>query len=140
MRRLAVALVLVSSACASRSTLHAERADAVDAAEPVDVAPDTWAREVSGATCSERPAMCPVDDWGPARAVQELFAECTAATGVACGDLRLVFDGEGCLAAIDEIATYSPAFVDCVARAASATRWKCASGGAAYHMFQSCDL
>ncbi len=132
------------SACASRSTLHAHRAevgDDVDAS--VDTGPETWAHEVGPApvACADRPATCPVDDWGPLRAVQAVYEECSAATGSACGDLRLVFDTEGCLSAIDEITTYSPTFVDCVERAASAKRWTCANGGGrAYHMFQSCSM
>lgn len=140
MRWLAAVLILGASSCASRSSLHAHRADAGDTAAPADVGPETWERAVSGAPCGDRPAICPVDDWGPTRAVEAVFAECTAALGASCGDLRLVFNADGCLARIDEITAYSPDFVDCVARAASVARWKCAAGGAAYHMFQSCDL
>lgn len=140
MRALVLA-VSVCGACASRSTLDATRADTgADADVAVDTAPETWSRETSGSSCAERPTTCPVDDWGPLRTVQAVYEECTALTGKACGDLRLVFDAEGCLRAIEDIASYSPAFVDCVARLANAKRWQCASGGAAYHMFQSCEL
>ena len=52
----------------------------------------------------------------------------------------IVFGTDGCLSAIDEITTYSPAFVDCAERAASAKRWTCANGGRAYHMFQACGM
>lgn len=140
MRWLVCAMSLcLTSACASRSTLHANRDDAAEVDTAVDTTPETWGRETAvGPACAERDWTCPMDDWGPLRTVQQVYEQCTAATGAACGDLRLVFDNEGCLSAIDEIHTYSAAFVDCVERAAGAKRWQCASGGDAYHMFQSC--
>ncbi len=139
MRALVVVFSLCAG-CASRSTLDATRADASGVDVVVDAPPETWSRETSGSACMERPTTCPVDDWGPLRTVQAVYEECTVATGRACGDLRLVFDAEGCLRAIEDISFYSPAFVDCVARVANAKRWQCAGGGAAYHMFQSCEL
>lgn len=135
-----VLLLVALPACASRSTLHADKSDAAEPDVIVDTPEETWSRETGGATCSERPAICPMDDWGPIRAVAAIYEKCGAETGAACGDLRLSFDAEGCVVLIDEISRYSPAFVECVAREASATRWQCAKGGAAYHMFQSCDL
>lgn len=132
-------IFIATLGCASRSTLHATRADGGDLDAAVDAPVETSSREVAGSACAARPSACPVDDFGPLKTAQAVFAECTAATGAACGDLRLVFDAEGCLERIEEIAQYSTAFVDCVERTVGARRWQCAIGGAGYHMLESCE-
>jgi hypothetical protein len=130
-------LVALTMSCASRSALLREN-DATVPDAAIDTRPEAWSREVSGPTCADRPSTCPVDDFGPLKTVQSVFEQCSGEVGKACGDLRLVFDQDGCLAMIDEVVYYPTPFVDCVQRVTSAKRWQCAIGGGAYHMFEAC--
>lgn len=121
-------------ACASRSALHAV---GDDASVIVDAAPETYDREASGAACMSRPTSCPRDDFGPLKGVTAVYDACVMKVGAACGDMTMVFDDDGCLVALLGIQGYSPAFVDCVEKTASATRWICAPGKR-LNMFQGC--
>lgn len=136
--------------CASRSTLdRSPRDDAeVDAGvgdvvrvdtELADLGGgETWSLEAGGSTCATREVSCRIGhDFGPSKAVADVFTECAASTGAACGDLSLAFDAEGCLVEVREIREYSAAFVDCVAGLATKTRWECAAGKT-LRMFQAC--
>jgi hypothetical protein len=160
MRRVLTLVMTASLGCASRSSLdHAARArDAAldgaadasvdsgtfdvasnaDDAEP-DAPPfETWSAEAGGAACSSRATAC-LDglDFGPGRAVADVFTACAARVGAACGDLLLAFDAEGCLTEVREIRDFSPAFVECVARTVSLARWECAAGKS-LRMLQAC--
>lgn len=117
--------------CASRSTLYAQ----TDVAPVVDSGPETYSRTVGAGDCPMRPTSCPKDDFGPLKGVTATYEACS--DGGACGDMTMVFDAEGCLVALNNIHTYSPSFVDCVATRASATRWLCAPSKS-LQMFQGC--
>jgi hypothetical protein len=124
-------LCVIVLGCASRSTLYAQS----DAAPPADTAPETYSRTIDAADCMARPTSCPKDDFGPLKGVTATYEACT--DGSACGDMTMVFDGNGCLVALNNVQTYSPSFVACVEKTASATRWICAPGKS-LQMFQGC--
>jgi hypothetical protein len=126
--RAAVPIVLVTIACASRSALPAPAADDAAAngrdAEPFD-------REVSidGGACAERPAVCAGGgDFGQQDNLARVLDLCTRETGARCGELALVFDGEGCLSRLSSIVDWPPGFVECVEREVIRDRWLCGRG------------
>jgi len=125
------------ASCASRSPLHHLEADGT---VEVDAAPEAWNVEASGPECVSRPTACLKDDFGPNKALKLVFDECTGSVGKSCGDMTLVFDAQGCLLTLNEISQYSPAFVACVERVVSGTRWLCAvgKGGTSYHLLDAC--
>lgn len=155
-QHLAIAACLLAG-CASRSQLDrtarldADAAlDAADAAEtepPLDTGDadaepdlgfDTWSREAGREDCLSRPLSCFSDhDFGPRLAIAAVYDQCSKETGSRCGDLTMVFDGDGCLVEVAGIRDYSPAFVDCVVRMASTTRWECGQNRG-LRMLESC--
>lgn len=133
--------------CASRSQLDrtaptndATSADVTvsDTDQPDVLTFETWGREVAVSECSARTETCLIGhDFGPSKAVTDVYSACATKLGAACGDLSMVFDAEGCLVEIREIHDYTTAFVDCVAETTSATRWQCAKSRT-LRMFQAC--
>lgn len=122
--------------CASRSTLHASANSDATSEITVDSPAETYGREASASDCSARATSCPKDDFGPLKGVTAVFDVCNT-TRDACGDMTLVFNDDGCLVELAGIQDYKPAFVECVLREASATRWLCAPGKR-LQMFQGC--
>ncbi|MBI2392640.1 MAG: hypothetical protein HYV09_23850 [Deltaproteobacteria bacterium] len=159
MRQLLALAACLLAGCASRSQLDRaarldpDAADAADAtqasddtaldtgavdAEPPDLGFDTWSREAGRDDCFSRPLSCFSDhDFGPRLAIAEVYNQCSKETGPACGDLTMVFDGDGCLVEVAAIRDYSSAFIDCVVRMASTTRWECGQNRG-LRMLESC--
>lgn len=112
-------------------------ASVVDSELP-DLGGETWSLEAGGPTCATREVSCRIGhDFGPSKGVADVFTQCSATVGAACGDLLMVFDADGCLVEVRDIREYSPAFVECVARLGGATRWECAAGKN-LRMLQAC--